>query len=162
MLKKFCFFVVFLYVTRIFGGCPFCDPKIIAQQKYVENEYAIGVYDIKPYFKGHCLIIPKRHIERYSEMTNEEAAAVLDLVKKTDIAVQKSFHTNSYLILQRNGKEVGQSVFHLHVHYIPNYEDSSPAWFYFRVFFCDPFARELSAEENRATIDLLRKNVPHS
>jgi len=45
--------------------------------------------------------------------------------------MQKIIDINSYLILQKNGKAVGQTVSHLHFHYIPNKKNGSNFGFLF-------------------------------
>lgn len=79
----------------------------------------MALYTHKPVLPGHVLIIPKRHVERFEFLTNEELTQIGQVVKKVDRTVQKVFGTSSYLLLQKNGKEVGQTVPHVHVHYIP-------------------------------------------
>ena len=46
-----------------------------------ENELAYASYDTYPVSKHHCLIIPKRHIRDYFELSNEELIACNDLIK---------------------------------------------------------------------------------
>jgi diadenosine tetraphosphate (Ap4A) HIT family hydrolase len=51
------------------------------------------------------------------------------------VAAQKVFGTSSYLLLQKNGYEVGQTVPHVHFHYIPRKAgDSSTLVFLFKMF----------------------------
>lgn len=68
---------------------------------------------------GHCLIIPKRHVERFENLTEEEITHIGIGIQKVNHAVQKVFQISSYLLLQKNGVEAGQTVPHVHVHYIP-------------------------------------------
>lgn len=67
----------------------------------------------------HCLIVTQRHLKQLDEVTNEEFLAIGQLIKKINDAIQKINGSSSYLILQKNGPEVGQTVPHVHVHYIP-------------------------------------------
>ena len=59
--------------------CLFCNPNEsgIAQ----ENELAYASYDTYPVSDHHCLIIPKRHVVDYFELSNEEVIACNDLIK---------------------------------------------------------------------------------
>ena len=60
--------------------CLFCNPKITGF--IFENELAYVSYDSYPVSSLHCLIIPKRHIKSYFELTNNEIIACHQLIKK--------------------------------------------------------------------------------
>ena len=59
--------------------CLFCDVKKTGI--VYENELAYASYDSYPVSKHHCLIIPKRHIKDYFELSNDELVACNDLIK---------------------------------------------------------------------------------
>ncbi len=101
------------------GDCPFCDRNVVNYQAFYEDDLVLGLYTHKPVLPGHCLIIPKRHVERLEMLSDAEAAQINTLIKKVNFAATRVFGTSSYLILQKNGYEVGQTVPHVHVHYIP-------------------------------------------
>lgn len=105
--------------------CAFCDPNVIHAQKFYEDEEIVALYTHKPVMPGHCLIIPKRHSERFEMITDKENAAIGRGIKKVDQAVSKVFGTSSYLLLQKNGVESGQTVPHVHFHYMPRQEGDS-------------------------------------
>ena len=46
-----------------------------------ENKLAYASYDSYPVSEHHCLVIPKRHIKDYFDLTNEELIACSDLIK---------------------------------------------------------------------------------
>lgn len=99
--------------------CAFCDPEVLNRQAFYEEELVIALYTHKPVLPGHCLVIPKRHVERFELLTDAEITQMGQVIKKVDQAVKKIFNTSPYLLLQKNGAEVGQSVPHVHFHYIP-------------------------------------------
>jgi len=107
--------------------CAFCDPKVIESQKFYEDDAIIALYTHKPVVPGHCLIIPKRHAERFEQLTDQEAASISNVIKKVDQASIKVFNRASYLLMQKNGVEAGQTVPHVHFHYFPRQagDDSS-------------------------------------
>jgi histidine triad (HIT) family protein len=115
------YFFSFPKSSDIFFGkeCPFCNPSILEKQKFYEDDLVLALYTHKPVMDGHCLILPKRHIERFEMLSNAEAAQICQVIKKINPAAAKVFGTSSYLLLQKNGREVGQTVPHIHVHYIP-------------------------------------------
>lgn len=99
--------------------CPFCDHKVLDNQKFYEDDLVLVLYTHKPILPGHSLIIPKKHVERFEMLSEIEIMQIGQVIKKVNHAAEKVFGTSSYLLLQKNGKEVGQSVPHVHFHYIP-------------------------------------------
>ena len=85
-----------------------------------ENEYADASYDSYPVSDDHCLIIPKRHIRDFFDLTNEELLACNDLIRivKDDI-MNKDPKVEGFNLGTNIGKVSGQSIFHCHFHLIP-------------------------------------------
>ncbi|WP_202076528.1 HIT family protein [Caldalkalibacillus salinus] len=100
--------------------CPFCNLK--AEQKVIENDLAIGFYDLYPVQKGHLLIIPKRHVATYFEATEEEVKAIHQLLHKGKELIDQEYDPDGYNIGVNIGEYGGQTVMHLHVHLIPRYK----------------------------------------
>ncbi len=98
--------------------CPFCDPIILQKQKFYEDESTVALCSYKPIVPSHFLVIPKRHVERLEELKPKEILKIHEVIQKVHLASKKVFHTTSYLVHQKNGKEVGQSVPHVHFHVI--------------------------------------------
>lgn len=138
--------------------CPFCDEKVINYQKYFEDENIIGLCSYKPLLKGHSLIIPKRHVERFEDLNEIEMKKTFELIKKTNLAVQKILNTNNYILIQKNGKEVGQSVSHVHFHYIPRNEGGSNFGFVSRFLFY-PFKRKLNPSDMNQITNQISENI---
>ncbi len=101
------------------GFCAFCDPTIIANQTFYEDNLVRGLFSYQPVQPWHCLVVPKRHIERFEEISDAELLATGKALKCINIAIKKLQGPSSYLVLQKNGADVGQTVPHVHVHYIP-------------------------------------------
>tara|TARA_B100001057_G_C22416343_1_gene781733 strand:- start:125 stop:523 length:399 start_codon:yes stop_codon:yes gene_type:complete len=102
--------------------CLFCDIK--KSGSIYENELAYASYDTYPVSKYHCLIIPKRHIKDFFELTNDELIACNDLiktVKKEILNKDKSVH--GFNLGTNIGSASGQSIFHCHIHLIPRREN---------------------------------------
>ena len=88
------------------------------------NDLAYASYDSYPVSEYHCLIIPKRHMSDYFELTNNEIIACNDLIKiiKNEI-LNKDQTVKAFNIGTNAGKESGQSIMHCHIHVIPRRED---------------------------------------
>lgn len=100
--------------------CTFCnldqDKEIIA-----ENELAVAFYDSFPVNPGHSLIIPKRHVANYFDLSVEECVAMQALLKVVQTKVEERFHPDGYNIGVNVNVAAGQSVFHVHMHLIPRF-----------------------------------------
>lgn len=100
--------------------CIFCnldqDKEIIA-----ENELAVAFYDSFPVNPGHSLIIPKRHVANYFNLSVEECVAMQALLKVVQTKVEERFHPDGYNIGVNVNVAAGQSVFHVHMHLIPRF-----------------------------------------
>ena len=88
-----------------------------------ENELAYASYDSYPVTEHHCLIIPKRHIENYFDLSNKELVACNDLIKIVKDEITKKDPSIKGFNLGTNiGKVSGQSILHCHLHLIPRRE----------------------------------------
>ncbi len=140
-------------------SCAFCDPAILNNQKFYEDDLVLALYTHKPILPGHCLIISKKHAERFEMLTDDEIAQIGRVIKKVNQAVMKVFGTSSYLLLQKNGLEVGQSVPHVHFHYVPRKAgDDSTIQFIIKMYIANA-KQPMSPEEIRETVEKLRQAI---
>ena len=101
--------------------CLFCNAK---KTGYVcENNLAYASYDSYPVSEYHCLIIPKRHMIDFFDLSNDELLACNDLIKiiKNEI-IRKDKSVKGFNLGTNIGKVSGQSIFHCHFHLIPRRE----------------------------------------
>lgn len=99
--------------------CPFCqfDPAKVL----LENDLAFAFYDNFPVTLGHTLVVPKRHVPSFFEITREEQAALFDLVGRVRELLQEERSPDAFNIGINDGVAAGQTVLHLHIHLIPRY-----------------------------------------
>ena len=98
--------------------CLFCN--INSKDLVFDNEFAFASFDSYPVSKYHSLIVPKRHILDYFELTNDELLACNDLIKKIKKKIQKEDKTvDGFNIGTNSGVAAGQSIMHCHIHLIP-------------------------------------------
>ena len=88
----------------------------------LENDLAIAFYDKYPVNKGHLLIIPKRHVEQYFELTDQERKAIDQLLFKGKKLLDGEHQPDGYNIGINCGEAAGQTIFHVHVHLIPRFK----------------------------------------
>ena len=98
--------------------CLFCN--INSKDLVFDNEYAFASFDSYPVSKYHSLIVPKRHILDYFELTNDELLACNNLIKKIKKKIQNEDKTvDGFNIGTNSGVVAGQSIMHCHIHLIP-------------------------------------------
>ena len=164
MLKKIIYIFIFLAATSIAysNPCAFCDKSVLESQVFYEGDLALALYTHKPIFPGHCLIIPKRHVERFEMLSAAELAEMMDLVKKVHVAATRVFGTSPYLLLQKNGREAGQSVPHVHFHYIPRkIGDDSALKFVFRMFIAYRAQKPIKPEEMQEIVEKMKEAMAY-
>ena len=101
--------------------CIFC--KIRKEELQFENNLAFSSKDSFPVSKYHSLIIPKRHVENYFDLTKEEVLACNELILKTKQNIlEHDPSIKGFNIGTNAGKVAGQSIMHCHIHLIPRRE----------------------------------------
>ena len=101
--------------------CIFC--KIRTKELQFENKLAYSSRDSYPVSDLHSLIIPKRHVETYFELTNDEIQACNELILRTKEKILKQdTSVKGFNIGTNAGKAAGQSIMHCHIHLIPRRE----------------------------------------
>lgn len=105
------------------GHCIFC--KLVAgdipSAIVYEDELTIAFMDIGQVNPGHVLVATKRHANNLLEITAQEAAAVMQTAQRVALAVGEAFDPPGLTLLQANGKEGDQTVFHFHLHVVPRH-----------------------------------------
>lgn len=104
-------------------GCPFCDiiaghaPATIIR----EWDDVIAIVPLNPVVEGHTLVIPKPHVE---DFTQGAYMAARTMSKASILAHKMGGPMN---LITSKGREATQSVFHLHLHLVPRAEDDGLA-----------------------------------
>ena len=101
--------------------CLFCNIKESGCAH--QNDLAYTSYDSYPVSEHHCLIIPKRHVGDYFELSKDELIACDELIKiaKNEI-LTKDQSVKGFNLGTNIGKVSGQSILHCHFHLIPRRE----------------------------------------
>tara|TARA_B100000929_G_scaffold283156_1_gene263922 strand:- start:714 stop:1091 length:378 start_codon:yes stop_codon:yes gene_type:complete len=98
--------------------CLFCNIPTV--RIVLENELAYAVRDGYPVTEMHSLIIPKRHIQDYFDLTKEELIACDQLIRSLKDEISNSDNSvNGFNIGMNSGETAGQTIFHCHIHLIP-------------------------------------------
>ena len=101
--------------------CPFC--RLSRRVEVIcETATCVAFYDGYPVSPGHALIIPKRHVASYFDLTDHEREAMNVMLQYVKQKVDERYHPDGYNIGINVNEAAGQSVFHVHVHLIPRYK----------------------------------------
>ena len=101
--------------------CIFC--KIHKKELEEENNLSYSSFDTFPVSSQHCLIVPKRHVSDYFDLTKDEIIACNDLISKMKNKIIKiDSSVKGFNIGVNSGKVAGQSIMHCHIHLIPRRE----------------------------------------
>lgn len=107
-------------------ACIFCE--IIAGRapahRVYEDDSTLVFLDIFPFTRGHLLIVPKRHVDRLTDLEPREYPAFLRTVAEMCRRVDRL--STHYNVALNQGALAGQIVFHLHLHVIPRYGEGNP------------------------------------
>ena len=101
--------------------CPFCTLNA-NRQIITESAMAYAIYDKYPVSAGHALVIPKRHLTNYFELSSKEQTACWLIINRVQKIVQKKYQPHGFNVGINIGKTAGQTVHHSHIHLIPRYE----------------------------------------
>ncbi len=113
--------------------CIFCK---IAEKEFgakiiSETDLSLAFLDVNPVNPGHTLIIPKSHFIDISDTPDEILSELILHSKKVAKILIKSLDASGFNILNASGKSAQQSVFHLHLHIVPRFdEDGMNLWFH--------------------------------
>lgn len=105
-------------------SCLFCS---LPQERILfENEHGLVIKDGFPVSPGHTLIIPKRHVSTFFEVTDVERTWLMRLLNTAKSALDSERNPAGYNIGINDGAAAGQTIPHLHIHLIPRYAGDAP------------------------------------
>lgn len=99
--------------------CPFC--ALPAGRIVMANDLAVAIRDGFPVSRGHTLILPRRHVGSFFEVTEAERSAMMALLDAAKAGLDNEFRADGYNVGINDGPAAGQTVPHLHMHLIPRY-----------------------------------------
>lgn len=99
--------------------CVFCE---LPQARVIDqNLSAVVIRDAYPVSEGHTLVIPRRHVASFFDLSELERSAVIALLDSAKLALDHEFSPQGYNVGINDGVVAGQTVPHVHVHLIPRY-----------------------------------------
>lgn len=104
-------------MTADAAPCQLCTPAEVV----LDDPLAYARRDDNALSKGHLIVVPKRHVADFFDMTAEEQAAVWGLLVRAQVLVRDAHAPDGWNIGVNVGKAAGQNRMHVHVHLIPRY-----------------------------------------
>lgn len=103
-------------------SCVFC--AIVAGEapaiRIYEDDDHLAFLDIRPFSRGHTLVVPKRHTTDLTDTPPETVAAMARIGQRIARAARISgLHADGNNIVINDGRAAFQTVFHIHLHVLP-------------------------------------------
>ncbi len=127
------------------AGCLFCriargeEPAAVV----LASPAVVAFLDHRPLFPGHCLVVPREHVETLGELPQHLTAPLFEAVSRLTRAVETALAADGSFVAVNN--RVSQSVPHLHAHVVPRRRGDGLRGFFW------PRGRYASAEEMEET-----------
>lgn len=133
--------------------CIFCEIITGRHPSYLIYEDAkhMVFLDHRPVFAGHCLVIPKNHVDTFEELPKRAIAPLFGLVQQVLQAVEKGLPAEGAFIAINN--KVSQSVSHVHVHIIPRNKGDGLRGFFW------PRRSDLSEADMQLICQKIKKHI---
>ena len=126
-------------------------------REVARNDKVVVIFPAEPAVLGHCMVIPRRHVEEFTALTSDEVSEVMTSAQAVATSLRETHHPDGINIIQSNGEAATQSVPHVHVHIVPRWDDDAfgDIW---------PSKTEFSDEEKDRALAKLRATtvLPHS
>jgi len=102
--------------------CPFCRPS---ENLLYENDLIRILLDAYPANRGHLLVVPRRHVERWEDLREDEKLALIRGMELAMEVLRETLKPDAFNVGMNLGREAGQTVSHLHLHVIPRWRGDS-------------------------------------
>lgn len=118
----------------------------------LDADQVLAFAPLEPAARGHILVIPKSHVPNFLDAPPDVLASVASAARVVALAAQRAFNPDAFNLITSAGEAASQTVFHLHVHVVPRWEDDrmGDIW--------PPTTKYLEATQEAAT-SLLRDAV---
>lgn len=98
------------------GNCIFC--RIAAGEapayRIYEDALSFAILDINPFVQGHCLVLPRRHVPWWYELTEEETASLFNVARIIANRMMTAFKPDFVMYYAR-----GRRIPHTHLFLVP-------------------------------------------
>src|SRR5258705_6586824 len=118
-------------------GCVFCDPSTGSGQGRTDPDQppfdqstlivfrgktCYVILNLYPYNNGHLMVVPNRHIPSLAAATHEELCELIELTRRSELALIEAYGPHGINMGINLGKPAGAGVLdHLHMHVVPRW-----------------------------------------
>ena len=111
-------------------GCVFCDPSTGAGQGAFDQSDLVVfrgktcyvILNLYPYNNGHLMVVPNRHIPSLAAATNQELCELIELTRRSELALGEAFSPDGLNMGINLGRPAGAGVLdHVHMHVVPRW-----------------------------------------
>ena len=124
LLNEYCEIYEYKHINQselnLSSDCPFCNPDK-DREIILESASVFAIYDKFPVSNGHVLIIPKKHVSNYFELSFKEQSACWFVLNAVQKIIQEKFNPDGFNVGININETAGQTVPHVHIHLIPRY-----------------------------------------
>lgn len=101
------------------SSCIFCRIVAGETQAHIvhEDDLSLAILDINPLAKGHCLVIPKRHVPWWQDLTPEETQSLFSVSRAVARKIMLEFQPDFVCMYAR-----GRRIPHTHIFLVPTYK----------------------------------------
>lgn len=105
-------------------NCPFCEIAThhLSAVVLYEDDTVVSVLDHRPISKGHSLVMPKKHFRNIIDIDQVTLCRVYKIAKIISSAINELYKPSGINVIQNNGINAGQTIFHFHIQVIPRYD----------------------------------------
>ncbi|OTG80218.1 HIT family protein [Acinetobacter sp. ANC 5054] len=106
-------------------NCPYCnydEYDVIAK-----NDFGVVLPEPQSLSKGHCVIVPLRHVGSFFEITDKERKSLMSLLEQARNELNLLHQPTGFHIGFNDGTVFGEAIEHVHIHIIPRYENQKLA-----------------------------------
>src|SRR5687767_12587460 len=111
--------------------CVFCRilSGEVASSVILESDLVVALLDIHPANPGHTLVIPRRHVDSFTDLTPKEVEHLARCGQRIAAALKQGFALCEAVTLSlADGAAAGQDVPHAHLHVIPRRTGDGLGW----------------------------------
>ena len=102
-------------------SCQFCPPADLSPQRIWKSRYWTMIVSRRPLNRGQVILFPNRHLTSLAKLSAQEARALFLATNRVARLLVRRYRISGWQLLVNNGRSAGQSIPHIHFHFIPRY-----------------------------------------
>jgi histidine triad (HIT) family protein len=130
-------------------GCIFC--KIVAGKaeayRIYEDELSLAILDINPFTQGHCLVLSKRHVPWWHDLTEEETKRLFSVSRIIARRLKKALNPDFVCMYAR-----GRRIPHTHIFLVPTFSGDLLDRFFNALEIAQEFPRTIGPAKGKKSL----------